>query len=65
METLCRLTVIRGLIDQLLSDNPTHCVQANLYTARIQVVQAIREQNAMPEVMNWQPFQEVLCEHTA
>lgn len=59
METLCKLTVIRGLIDQLLAENPTHGVQANLYTARIQVVQAIREQNAMPEVRNYEPYQAV------
>lgn len=46
MKTLQTLIDIRNVIDILLANDPSQSVQANLYSARIKIVQAIREQNA-------------------
>lgn len=55
METLCELIVIRNLIDRLLASEPALAVQVELYSSRIFMVRAIREQNANSEVCNYEP----------
>jgi hypothetical protein len=53
METLCELIVIRNLIDRTLSKEPSLAVQAELYTSRIFLVRAIKEQTASPNVLTY------------
>lgn len=50
MKTLQALIDIRNLMDKLLAEDPNQAVQANIYSARMRIVQAIREQSVTDEV---------------
>ena len=56
METLGELIAIRNMIDRVLSKNPALEVQSELYSSRIFVVRAIKEQTAEPEVRAYTPL---------